>query len=450
MNGRGGIQSEQMNEPEKKNKLQRKLRRLGVAKGTRHLKPAPPPKASSSPAWSQRPSPSPAATPKPLHTLLPGGKVVTTDTSQCFVVDQVYPLSYRHGSDALGDLLPLPTTAAATFCQDDRLADLDFRDFIFLDTETTGLAGAGTLAFMVGAAFFERTQSGDEVLVARQYFLRDHGDEPGLLDLLDELLADKRGLVTFNGRSFDLPLLDGRYLMNRRVTDLRERPHIDLLPPARRLWRARLGSCALSALEPNLLGLHRTEEDVPGWLIPTLYHDYLRSGDASELLRVFYHNRLDLLSMVTLATRTVRQFQRHDGVEHPLDLVSLGRWQLALGDPDTAEKTLREAVAHGDLPLSWFHKTLLELGQLLKRQDRRAEAVPLWQQVAATSFDDVAAHVELAMFYEWHADDLPAARQWTQQALSLVERWNRYQAQTIREELEHRLARLERKLGGEN
>jgi len=428
-------------------KLRAKLRRLGVSKGTRKLKSAPKPKSN----LAERPFSPPKASPfeegfdppQSIDTLLPGIHRQETAEGNCYVLDKVYPLTYQHGQDILQDLLALSPSQATVFTGDPRLETLNFRDFLFIDTETTGLAGAGTLAFMVGAAFFERGVAGD-VFVVRQYFLRDHGDEPAMLLLLDELLAEKTGLITFNGRSFDLPLLDNRFLMNRMLTDIRDKPHIDLLPPSRRLWRQRLGSCALGSLEETLLGLHRTHEDVPGFLIPSLYNAYLRHGDATELSRVFYHNQIDMVSMVTLASRVMRQFVHATASDHPIDLYSLGKWQAALGDTETAENTLKQAV-QGDLPLETYHKALAELGVLLKRQDRRTEAVPYWQQIAATSFDNIDAHIELAKYYEWHEPDLATAIIWTKQAVALCQSWSPSRANLTKAELEHRLARLQRK-----
>lgn len=407
--------------------LQARLRRLGVVKGARQLKPAPRPAVRR----AQR---------APIESLIPGGQVEETDAGACFVVDKVYPLAHRHGPDELAGLLALSPDPAARFCDDSNLAGLNFGDFLFLDTETTGLAGAGTMAFMVGVGFFE-----ERAFVVRQYFLRDHGDEPAMLSLLAELLAAKAGLITFNGRSFDLPLLNGRYLMNRRLTDLLERPHIDLLPPARRLWRRRLDSCALSSLEQHLLGVERSHDDVPGWLIPSLYRNYLLSGDPGELLGVFYHNQIDMLSMVTLAARIVRQFERPLDDDHPLDLVSLGRWQADLGLVAEAEQTLRLALAC-DPPLPVYHQALHRLGQLLKQNDRREEAVAVWQQIAVSSYDDVSAHVELAMHYEWQHHDPATALRWTDRALELVARWSPAQARLVRPELENRKGRLHRKM----
>ena len=431
--------------------LQDRLRRLGVVIGPRTLKPAPPvPKEPETPVY-QEPEPAleyntaddeiPA-----LETLLPGGRLVETELGACFVLDKVYPANYQHGADTLSDLVSMSLDTAARFCDDARLSVLDFKDFLFLDTETTGLMGAGTLAFMVGIGFWE-----GDAFVVRQYFLRDHGDEPAMLLLLATLLEERPGLITFNGRTFDLPLLDNRYLMNRLDglgADLLERPHIDLLPPARRLWRRRLGSCALGSLEQTLLGVRRTEEDAPGWLIPSLYMNYLRTGDARELVRVFYHNRLDMLSMVTLAARILRHFGDPQQGDHALDLVSLARWQQKLGMTANAEMVLRMAVEEEN-SLDIYHQVLSDLGALLKRDGRRPEAVSYWQQIAVTTLDTVEAHVELAKYYEWETQDLGSALSWTQQAITLVRSWSARDAALVEDELFHRKARLERKLGAE-
>jgi uncharacterized protein YprB with RNaseH-like and TPR domain len=421
--------------------LQDKLRHLNVVKGARHLKPAPP---DPSLLTSLR-QPAALLAPEdeeiqPLTTLLPGSEMLATAVGQTLIVERVYPLHYQHGRDTFHDLLHHQPASLTALTRDARFQELDFRHFLFLDTETTGLMGAGVIAFMVGVAFFE-----GDALVVRQYFVPDFGDETAMLLLLDELLAGKVGLVTFNGRTFDIPLLDNRYLMNRQASQLRQMPHLDLLPPARRLWRTRLGSVALSALERPLLGVRRTQDDVPGWLIPGLYRDYLRTGDGRELTRVFYHNQVDLLSMVTLAARVTRLFCQPQADDDAIDLYSLGRWQASLGITEMAEQCLRWA-AQGDLPLDLYHQNLFELGQLLKRHGRQAEALPLWQQIAATSFDDVAAHIELAKYYEWHDPDFAQAIRWTEQALALVQSWRSpAQATLIRSELEHRLGRLQNK-----
>jgi hypothetical protein len=245
--------------------------------------------------------------------------------------------------------------------------------------------------------------------------------------------------------------------MNRLVgliDDLRGRPHIDLLHPARRLWKKRLGSCSLNSLEKNLLFIERTHEDVPGWLIPGIYMDYLRSGDAREIIRVFYHNHIDMLSMVTLTGHVVDLISGQTGDEHPLDMRSLAKWQIALGYRESAEELLKLALKsegdqsrRSDLNMELRH----DLGMLLRKMDRRQEAVGLWQQIVE-DYDSgpqgplvLSATIELAKYYEWHERDLGLARRWTIEARILSDREGvdlGYQNEAI----DHRLARIERKL----
>lgn len=428
-----------------------RLRRLGVVKTAREIKPpagSPLPKGEGTegtfPKREGAEGSRSRRRPLSLEQLLPGGRVVESDDGGCFVIDRVFVAGHRHGGDALADLLRNRPAAAVPYVRDARLEALDFRDFLFLDTETTGLAGAGTLAFMVGVAYFEPRPDGSDVFVVRQYFLRDHGDERAMLRQLDGLLAERAGLITFNGRSFDVPLLDNRYLMNRLPSRLGALPHIDLLPPARRLFRARLGSCALGALERNLLGLQRTQEDIPGALIPALYYQYLRTGEVGELARVFYHNEIDMLSMVTLAARIFRQLEA-SCCDDPIDQVNLARWQADLGLREQAERTLRASL-DGEVPFEVYQLGLYRLAALLKAAGRRDEAVVVWQQIAHTSSDDVSAHVELAKHYEWVERNAAEALAWTERALALVERWTPTpNARLTRAELAHRRERLARK-----
>ncbi len=412
---------------------QEKLRRLGVVRGTRNISFKLPP-VPSEPSLPQRRTAVDHNTPMPLTQLLPGLTEVETDGVSCLVRDKLYPIERKHGRFPLSILLHHNPADGASLITDADPSITTFRDFLFIDTETTGLAGAGTLAFMVGVGFFE-----GDVFIVRQYFLREHGDEEAMLLQLTDLLAGKRGLISFNGRSFDIPLLNGRFLMNRLPSPLPDLPHFDLLHPARRLWKHRFGSCSLGHLETQLLGVPRTHQDIPGALIPALYHRYLNDGDGRQMARVFYHNKVDILSMVTLAAEVMRQFSKPDSADHPIDLFSLGRWHADNGDKTVAENCLKWALA-GDLPLPIFHKSLAQLALLLKRQHRRDEAVPLWQQLAATSFGDVTGHVELAKHYEWQTGELKTAVFWTDQAIALTH------DPLVQSELSHRIRRLRRKL----
>ncbi len=412
-----------------KDDLQAKLRRLGVHKGARQLKsasPRPPmPVASPSPVYAP-----PVA---PLETLLPTGRIAENATGTYFVVDHVYPLHKQHGNHVLQDAAAIRPRHLAPYLKQPLPESID--QCLFIDTETTGLAGAGTVAFMVGVGFIE-----NGALIVRQYFMRDfHEEEPILVDLA-ALLERYPTLVSFNGKTFDIPLLRNRYLMNRVIDPLADRPHIDLLHPARRIWRKRLGSVALSALETNLLGVRRTGQDIPGALIPQMYHAYVQSQNARGIDRVFYHNEIDIVSMVTLLAETVEMVSAPEKCDRALDVCSVGRWQADL-EIDTAEHTLRHATTL-DCAMHLWQDTRLELAAYLKKQDRRADAVPYWMQVASTSEKETGAHIELAKYYEWHSRDLHSALSWTQQALDLTSPFDR----DGRDALHHRRQRLERKI----
>ncbi|MEP7358232.1 MAG: ribonuclease H-like domain-containing protein, partial [Anaerolineales bacterium] len=249
------------------------------------------------------PPPVPAAAPRPrraaqdaLPGVLPGERVEST-LGAFQLITTSYDLSYQHGPNRLADMLGHQAATAARLARDEKLAAADLRALAFIDTETTGLAGgAGTLVFLVGVGVCEGEQ-----FVLRQYFLLDPGDEAALLTALVADLAPKVGWVSFNGRAFDLPLLETRLTMNRQRGALGQRPHLDLLMPARRLYRGRLPSCSLGDIERGVFNIARDQDDVPGFMIPGMYLDYLRTGNPDDMRRVIYHNTVDILSMVTLA-----------------------------------------------------------------------------------------------------------------------------------------------------
>ncbi len=389
--------------------------------------------------------PVPSRPARPLDQLLPGVEM-TTPHGACYLVSERFGGAHQHGNEALSSLAGRSLGAAARFVYEPRLADLTAADCAFLDTETTGLSlGAGTLVFLVGVGVLT-----DDSVEVRQFFLRDPNEEPAMLAAVEETLADKAALITFNGRSFDVPMLSGRYLMNRMRPRLESLPNLDLLPPARRLWRRRVGSCALSNLERTVLGVQRTAQDVPGWLIPQLYQDYLRTGDATEMARVTYHNLMDVLSMVTLTAQVCRAFDTREGAQAalpPQDQLSLARWYAALDMPTAAEAAYRAAL-DSDLPEEDVRQAYRDLTTLLRRQGRRAEAVEQWAMWSVCLPYDPEPCIEIAKHLEWHAKDIPGAHRWATAALAAVERWPAgLSKEVMRADIRHRLARLERKMG---
>jgi uncharacterized protein YprB with RNaseH-like and TPR domain len=373
------------------------------------------------------------------------GQVCETRLGTCFVADKRWSLSHCHGDLPLSAALEVsPATLA-------RLADLsdpsafDCWQSVFIDVETSGLSGGtGTYAFLVGVGFFE-----DDAFRVQQFFMRDVTEEPAMLCRVGEVLDRFDAVVSFNGRAFDLPLLNTRFTLARQPRRLARAPHLDLLKPSRRLWHRRLESCSLGSLEREVLGVSRSEEDVPGWLVPRLYFDYIHTGDASELAGVFYHNLVDVLSMVTLAARLGAVFDAPQvvGGLDGVDLFSLGRWYECLGMTEEGEIAYRSALSTS-LPPEVQQAVWRHLSFLLKRQGRREEAVGIWHRVAENGGSrEIYACVELAKHYEWYNGDLPAAAVMTRQAMALLANTSPgRRTQGTLAELAHRLRRLERKM----
>jgi uncharacterized protein YprB with RNaseH-like and TPR domain len=404
--------------------LSERLKLLGVQLGARDL---PPPRPRD---------------PYSIEQVVPG-RLQETPYGTAFVVERTYPPEHPHGKAGLG-----PPTASlraiAAWAGDGRIADLDSGAFAFLDTETTGLAGGtGTYTFLVGVGRF--TAEGFHLA---QFFMRDPAEEPAQLAALTGFCQPCGGLVTFNGKAFDAPLLNARYVTNGETFPLGSAAHLDLLPLARRLWRDRLPSRALGYLETAILGVARTGEDVPGWLIPSLYFDYLRSGDARPLKSVFYHNALDVLSLAALLSHVAQLLDDplHAAVEHGLDLIALGKLFEEMEQVEIAIQ-LYERGLERELPEEAYWEATQRLSFVHKRRDNLAAAVERWREAADGG--QIYAYVELAKFYEHRLRDYGAAAQWTQAALERVNAPG-FPRQARREwlaDLEHRLARLRRKLG---
>ncbi len=404
--------------------LRAKLKKLGVQKGARHLTPPPKPPRRSG-----------------LEGLI-DGEVIETDYGPTFIHSERYLPEHVHGSRPLCELFAQSHSVAAQLADID--GELDLRRAAFIDTETTGLAGGtGTLPFLVGVGTFDAAGA----FVVRQYFLRSPGEEPAMLLHLSESLNGCEALVSFNGRGFDVPLLTTRFTLIRMFPAFLTAPHLDLLAPARRLWRGRLESCSLSSLEYHILDVHRDQADIDGSLIPQLYFDYVRTGNAVEMPRVLYHNVYDILSMVTLSTELMRLFDRERPTDRNAgDLYALGKWHADHAEHDQAEIYLQQAIDLADDPET-HHAAALRLATLYKQLERRAEAVPLWEAVTdQPEISAIDACVELAKHFEWHARDLPHAVHWTQHALKLADDLPvGFVRDEVRAGLEHRLQRLTKK-----
>jgi uncharacterized protein len=366
-----------------------------------------------------------------------GGTVEETGAGRVLLVRRRFDLDHRHGRQPLSparEIAPLPLHLLARA----EPALQGERRLLYLDTETTGLAGGtGTYAFLVGVGFFD----GDGFEV-RQYFMRDLDEEPALLAALDALFRDFDGLVTYNGTGFDLPLLETRFVLaRRRWRD--DQLHLDLLRAARRLWSGRLADCRLGTLEQHVLRFTR-EDDVPGAMIPAVYFDYLRRKRPGDLPRVFEHNRHDILSLAALTGWVAAALGRAPEADrHPEELVGLGRLWEAM-DLERGFACYRMALERG-LESPGRERVLLRLAHREKGLARWDEARALWEAATRSEHGfDPRPWEEIAKLYEHQHRDFTAARAMVEEALSRAQVHRA--PERVVDALEHRLERLTRRL----
>lgn len=304
----------------------------------------------------------------------------------------------------------------------------DPRRALFLDTETTGLGGAGTVAFLVGAGFVQ-----GERFVVRQLLMRDYPQERSLLTLLAELMADYDWVVSFNGKSFDMPLLRGRFTLQRMDEAWRDLCQLDLLHPARRTWKLRLDRCNLQRLEQELLGLIRTD-DLPGAEVPRRFFDYLKVGDMGLLEDVLRHNLQDIRTLALLLTRLAQCHERAEEQESLLDVFSLGRSLHKAGEIARARRCFQVASV-GKLA----SQARLQLAASYRRTREVEAEQAVYEQMTLYGEGGAEPYVRLAMLAEHRHKDPRKALSYTRQAMLAAD-----PAQMP--ELERRRARLTRKI----
>jgi len=376
-----------------------------------------------------------------LADSLPDGEEVATARGTAYRIEVTFPLEHEHGRWPLHAALGYEPGLAADVAQQSGLTTIGPEQLAYLDTETTGLAGgAGTLVFLVGIGRFVEGE-----FRVRQYFLRDPSEEAAMLLALQEDLEPAGGFVTFNGQRFDMPLLEMRYVAGlRRHWRLTDLPQLDLLFPARRLWRHSLPDCSLSTLEAELLGVRRQELDVPGAEIPEIYLDYLHSGRTEGIRRIVYHNVQDVLSLVGLAAHVLDRHAADTGGLSESEALALARWHDRLGRRNEAERYYLAALESTD---PWTRRDALSgYTMLLKGAGRRAEAISGWDEWGALSPADPTPAIELAKFYEWQVRDPEQALLWAERARRSLETWPAdWRRRTAEESIEHRIHRLNRK-----
>lgn len=374
------------------------------------------------------------------------GQLYVTPFGDTLLIKKEIPIGEYHGRYKLE--LDTPFQTIAQWAKDQRIATFAEKDFIFIDTETTGLSGGtGTYTFLIGAGKFV-----DGCFQFTQFFMRDPSEEPAQLFAFEEFIASGSCIVSYNGKAFDVPLINSRFTANGLKSPLGEYAHIDLLHLVRRIWSQRLSRCTLGYIEAHVLATERSEDDVPGWAIPQMYFDYLRSGDANPLLQVLYHNEMDVVSLAVLLNFSARILDDPIGAEtnHVQDLISLARLFEDMGDIERSIQLYLHGLQHDEFFADknfeqYYIKTLHRLSMIYKRQGMYSPAVKLWERAA--SFNYIDAHTELAKHYEHHMREYPIAIHWTEKAISIVlgETTNPIRQRMNLEDLHHRLSRLIRK-----
>ncbi|HYQ18701.1 MAG TPA: ribonuclease H-like domain-containing protein [Polyangiaceae bacterium] len=323
----------------------------------------------------------------PCETLLPFERR-DTPNGPLYRRHSILPRSHHVGRIPVDSAYASRPELLALLALDPGLASSNLGRALFLDTETTGLGGAGAIAFLLGLAWFDE----EGRLNVEQLLLRSPADEPAMLDVLTERLACAELLVSYNGKAFDWPLLKGRYVMNRREIP-RDLPHLDLLHIGRRLHRARLGACRLKTLESEVLGFDRGI-DVDGADVPARYAHFLRSGDEQALREVVEHNAWDVVSMAALVGLYGEPFD----LLHGDDLVGFAKTMKRAGALAVAERAADRALELG------AKRALRIRGDVHKARGDRQRALQDFESLAQ-GLDDPALRLELAKLYEHFVKD---------------------------------------------
>ncbi len=370
--------------------LSERLRKLGVKSGVQNNRP-------QNKLWSIE---------KIIDcnvTVTPCGPILSTK--------QKIPLTYTQG---ISVITPNTSFNRLLIWANIPITDpIRLEDFIFIDTETTGLSGGtGTLPFIVGVAKFAANS-----FQLEQFFLRNPSEEDALLHALSLFCENLKAVVSYNGKAFDIPILNTRHILQRLLSPFLDVYHIDLLTISRQLWRLRLSECRLANIEQKILGFHREEDDVPGYLVPGIYNEYLRTGNARPLKGVFYHNQQDVISLAALFSliATILEDPYKQIIPDAVDTFSIAKVFENLDEFEIAHALYQQAQCN-ERNHTLRTRYLLQQANLYKRQKRIELAIPLWKE--ASKDGSIIAMEELAKYYEHSLKDYSKALSVTENAIN--------------------------------
>lgn len=383
---------------------------------------------------------------KPVHiSELLTGNTVDTPYGPCFYTEEKIPLDRIFGDYSLAETeLYFPGREDIySFVYQDNIQDVELNQALFFDTETTGLAGgAGTYIFLMGLGFFT-----DDSFCVRQYFMSDYNEEEAFLWSINQLFS--RGfkmLVSYNGKCYDFPLMQTRFIMTRIPMQLTYQHHLDLLFPTRRLWKRRLQDCSLSNIEKRVLNIQRNE-DIPGYMIPHVYFRYLQNKDARPLKPVFAHNLQDIISLAILTTKIgqVLQDPFNAGIrKNGIDLFSIGKIFEGYKKYEFSSRCYEEAL-NCDLSDEQSLEVLKLASFAYKRQGNWKQAESTWRDIISLSKEFILyPYEELAKYYEHQLKDYSRANNIIEEALARLkeEKSDPDSKDKWIQELNHRMERI--------
>jgi hypothetical protein len=362
-------------------------------------------------------------------------------------IENPYALETRYGDVSIALGLEIPGKALAFLSHDEEFELLTLESALFLDLETTGLAGGtGTLPFLVGMGYYR-----DGKFKVAQYFLGEMADEDAMIRDLSGFIRemDFKSVVTYNGKAFDLPLLETRFAMHRERFPLAGLPHLDFLFAARQLWKHKYESCRLFHLAKEIVRAER-DEDIPGAEIPMRYFQYIRTGDESLIEPILYHNQEDILSLlgvVIAGALLLGRGQRPEAGEEmdPLDLVGVGRLYESAGDTERSAELFERALKRnlsGELSVR-VHK---KLSAHFKKNRNWEKAVVLWKDLSRQ--DQLDAFRELAMYYEHREKKYEEALRAAEEGLAMSMGLSGAHEQDFRKRLERIQGKMARAITG--
>jgi len=377
-----------------------------------------------------------------VESVIPGDELATI-YGTCYRVRKNLDRLHAHGSATL--IIEGQIGLVADWAHLANLHNQTAEHVVFLDTETTGLSGGtGTFAFLVGVS--QLTPDGLEFT---QFLLRDPAEERAMLTALSQYMTDARAVVTYNGKSFDIPLLNNRYLIHRLDSPFAGLDHIDLLHMARKIWKKKLVSKRLSAVETEILRVERTIDEVPGYLVPQVYFDYLKSGDARPLIGVLYHNEMDVLSLTALLQYFMQTFTNLDNSQEslPEDLFPIVNLLIDMGQHAQACDLFQQIFLPESLTTSSDWDILEKVAGVYRRKQDWLNAKKIWE--AAVDHHQEFGWFELAKYYEHKERNYQGAQFYTESLILHISKQN-LSPFTRKQRLDDLQKRLERIMAKQN